>query len=59
MKIEQGKVQYQPITITLETQEEATAFLEILDRPSLMTDAANRLERNLSNAFTNLDIVVP
>lgn len=65
MKIEQDTLEFKPITITLETREEADAFCQIVD---LMDDgltanfvprspaALRRLITEWSDAFTNMDV---
>ena len=68
MKISQKGPLYQPITITLETEEEATHFLKLVDRIENYTcnvdqkleiePAEAALLVHISNAFTNCDVYI-
>jgi hypothetical protein len=61
MRIEQSKVDYRPIQITLETKSEAETFLSIVDflagRCSLSTQQNAQIVK-MSNAFTE-SLVLP
>lgn len=52
MKFSQGDV-FQPITITLETLQEAQALWDIIRRTSTVSDEESDLLCDLSNAFSN------
>lgn len=61
MKIEQQATEYRPITITLETKEEARAFIQLIDRVgSVRCQGENQawVVREISNAFSN-DLALP
>lgn len=64
MKIEQEKTEFKPITLTLETREEALEFLEIIDKvDNQMTyksynDIQIGLSIKISDAFTNMDVII-
>lgn len=53
MKIKQQPSQFRPITITLETVEEAEEFISIVDHH------ASPLARKLSNRLSDGDIYIP
>ncbi|PUB87024.1 MAG: hypothetical protein DBP02_01920 [gamma proteobacterium symbiont of Ctena orbiculata] len=59
MRIKQDNLVYKPITIILETAEEARAFIEIMDEVDARTPEASRLATTLSNAFTNCSVEIP
>ena len=61
MKIKQQKPEFDPITIILETREEATAFFDLVDRADnsfIETRAERDLLISLSNALTNTEVSV-
>jgi hypothetical protein len=62
MKLNQKKVKYTPITIVLETEDEAIAFLGIVDMSGNMFDPESdtgMILTELSNAVTNRDVYIP
>ena len=61
MKIEQQATEYRPIVITLESPEEARAFVQLIDSLSSNRDISGNkqwLLTKISNAFSN-DLVLP
>ena len=59
MKLNQQPTQYQPITFTLETAEEASAFQAMVDEAQPTTEPARRIANHLSNAFTLGELEIP
>lgn len=68
MKFSQKKPQYTPITITLETEEEAKAFLSLIDKidwkyshanpPPEVTREEYEIVKTISDAFTNFEVFI-
>lgn len=63
MKLKQEKVPFRPITLVLETAEEARAFAELIDpigRPhDPKPEEVRALIREISNAMTNQLVEIP
>jgi len=61
MKVTQDKAVFKPVTIVLETEEEAKAFVQLVDfagLPSELTQEANDIATLFSNLITNGNIEV-
>lgn len=69
MKVKQEKPKYRPITITLETEQEAEALFDLIDEldnyctnedisPPIITQEQRTLIIKLSNARTNCKVII-
>lgn len=63
MKLKQEKLEFKPITLTLETEEEAKAFIDLIEDIELTDYGINTPKRNLiiaiSDAFTDCLADIP
>ena len=59
MIIRQNKIEFKPITIELQTSEEADAFFEIMEHGDFESESARRLAMYFSNALTNRSVEIP
>ena len=59
MKLKQDNINFKPITLVLETAEEARAFAEIMDDIDARTPEAQKLAMTLSNAITSCAVEIP
>lgn len=56
MRIDQEQIEFQPISVVLETKEEAEAFIEILDVAAPGTPKAKALLEELRDAIVEIEI---
>ena len=56
MKIEQEQPKFKPITITLETREEAQAFFGLIDDIEFPDGIEKEIIIKISDAFTNCKV---
>lgn len=53
MKLTQEEPEFKPITITLETEEEAACFWDVILAAECPSKDSHKLAREISNWFTN------
>lgn len=58
MKAEQEKKPFVPFKLTFETREEALALAEMVDWGEFQSKKANKLANEISDMFSNMEIVI-